>query len=81
MRVHSALKIRSFGACEPAIRTENINAKLDVVENVIYVHFNETNPYQEMKDRIKSMNLRYSQLDTQYKTKKKQMESKNKSEQ
>lgn len=45
-----------------AIRSESINAKLDVVENVIYVHFNETNPYQEMKDRTKSMNQRTGQL-------------------
>eukprot|EP00484_Ammonia_sp_Unknown_P022961 CAMPEP_0197034652 /NCGR_PEP_ID=MMETSP1384-20130603/12694_1 /TAXON_ID=29189 /ORGANISM="Ammonia sp." /LENGTH=644 /DNA_ID=CAMNT_0042464603 /DNA_START=91 /DNA_END=2025 /DNA_ORIENTATION=+ len=45
-----------------AIRSENINAKLDVLENVIYVHFNETNPYQEMKDRTKSMNQRTIQL-------------------
>eukprot|EP01084_Bolivina_argentea_P245812 411465_1 len=41
-----------------AIRSENIDAKLDVVENVIYVHFDETNPYQEMKDRTKSMQQR-----------------------
>lgn len=64
-----------------AIRTENISAKLDVVENVIYVHFNERNPYQEMKDRISSMNSRYYQLEQQYKNKKSQMESKNKSDQ
>lgn len=42
-----------------AIRSEDsVHAKLDVVQNVIYVHFAETNPYQEMKDRIKSMNQR-----------------------
>jgi len=42
-----------------AIRCEeSVHAKLDVVQNVIYVHFEETNPYQEMKDRMKSMNQR-----------------------
>merc|ERR1712048_1016269 len=34
-----------------AIRSESIKAKLDVLDNVIYVKFQETNPYQEMKDR------------------------------
>ena len=41
-----------------AIRSESIVAKLDVLENVIYVHFDETNPYQEMKERTQSMNHR-----------------------
>eukprot|EP01084_Bolivina_argentea_P158369 275881_1 len=41
-----------------AIRSESIDAKLDVVENVIYVHFAQTNPYQEMMDRTKSMEQR-----------------------
>ena len=64
-----------------AIRTENINAKLDVVENVIYVHFNETNPYQEMKNRMKSMNVRYSALDQNLKNKQQAMAQKQNSAQ
>ena len=44
-----------------AIREEESlrnRAKLDVVENVIYVYFEGTNPYQKMKDKIVSLNER-----------------------
>lgn len=44
-----------------AIREEESlrnQAKLDVVENVIYVYFEGTNPYQKMKDHIVQLNMR-----------------------
>lgn len=53
--------IREDTAMEEDKNLKN-RAKLDVVENVIHVYFEGTNPYQKMKDRINSLNTRTMNL-------------------
>jgi len=41
-----------------AIRGQNRDIKLDVVNNILYIKFNESNPYQLMRERTRMMNDR-----------------------
>ncbi|ETO25071.1 hypothetical protein RFI_12072 [Reticulomyxa filosa] len=45
-----------------AVRTEEIDARLDVVKNVVHINFSDTNAYQLTVERTRAMNARTIEL-------------------